>query len=138
MKKPLEIVPGDKSVRLNFYLFLAVYILIIISAESLIDFVLQIGVDIRNPESIVLMNQNKVVITNVVITAMYVLPIMMIAWLGYRILTSAKLPPSRMKLPFAVPLIKGKKARMVGIVLMTMSVFLLSQAMVSLLQKLSF
>lgn len=135
MKKPLEIVPGDKSVRLNFYLFLAIYILIIISAESLIDFVLQLGVDVRNPESIMLMNQNKVVITNVVITALYILPMMMIAWLGYRVLTSAKLPPSRMKLPFAVPLLKGKKARLVGIVLMSISFLLLSQAIVAMLQK---
>ena len=135
MKKPLEIVPGDKSVRLNFYLFLAIYILIIISAESLIDFVLQLGVDVRNPESIMLMNQNKVVITNVVITALYILPMMMVAWLGYRVLTSAKLPPARMKLPFAVPLIKGKKARLVGIVLMSISFFLLSQAIVVMMQK---
>lgn len=135
MKKPLEIVPGDKSVRLNFYLFLAIYILIIISAESLIDFVLQLGVDVRNPESIILMNQNKVVITNVVITAMYILPMMMIAWLGYRVLTSAKLPPARMKLPFAVPLVKGKKARLVGIILMSISFYVLSHAIVVMLQK---
>ena len=135
MKKPLEIVPGDKSVRLNFYLFLAIYILIIISAESLIDFVLPLGVDVRNPESIILMNQNKVVITNVVITAMYILPMMMIAWLGYRVLTSAKLPPARMKLPFAVPLVKGKKARLVGIILMSISFYVLSHAIVVMLQK---
>ena len=50
MKKPPDIVPGDKSVRLNFYLFLATYILIIISVESLIDFALQLNVDSRDPE----------------------------------------------------------------------------------------
>ena len=138
MKKPPEMVPGDKNVRLNFYLFLAVYILIIVSAESLIDFVLQIGVDIRDPQSIVLMNQNKVVITNVVITVMYILPMLMLAWLGYRILTSAKLPPSRMKLPFTAPLIKGKNARLIGLVLMSLSLFFIFRDLVLLAQKISF
>ena len=137
MKKPPEMVPGDKNVRLNFFLFLAVYILIIVSAESLIDFVLQLGVDIRDPQSIILMNQNKIVMTHLVITTMHILPMLMVVWLGYRILTSASLPPARMKLPFTVPLIKGKNARLIGILLMTLSLFLISQDLVLLAQKLT-
>ena len=137
MKKPPEMVPGDKNVRLNFFLFLAVYILIIVSAESLIDFVLQVGVDIRDPQSIILMNQNKIVMTHLVITTMHILPMLMVVWLGYRILTSASLPPARMKLPFTVPLIKGKNARLIGILLMTLSLFLISQDLVLLAQKLT-
>lgn len=135
MKKPPEMVPGDKNVRLNFYLLLAVYILIIVLAESFIDLVLQIGVDIRDPQSIILMNQNKVVMTQVVVTVIHVLPMLMVAWLGYRVLTSARLPPARMKLPFTVPLIKGKNARLIGILLMTTSLFLISQDLVLLSQK---
>ena len=137
MKKPPEMVPGDKIVRLNFFIFLAVYILIIVLAESLIDFVLQLGVDIRDPQSIILMNQNKIVMTNLVITTMHILPMLMVVWLGYRILTSASLPPARMKLPFTVPLIKGKNARLIGILLMTLSLFLISQDLVLLAQKLA-
>ena len=137
MKKPPEMVPGDKNIRLNFFIFLAVYILIIVSAESLIDFVLQIGVDIRDPQSIILMNQNKIVMTHIVITTMHVLPMLMVAWLGFRILTSASLPPARMKLPFTVPLIKGKNARLIGVLLVTLSLFLISQDLVLLAQKLT-
>ena len=137
MKKPPEMVPGDKSVRLNFYLLLAVYILIIILAESLIDLVLQIGIDVRDPQSIILMNQNKVVMTHVVITVIHVLPMLMLAWLGYRALTSARLPPARMKLPFTVPLVKGKNARLIGILLMITSLFLIAQDLVLLAQKIT-
>jgi len=135
MKKPPELVPGDKNVRLNFYLLLAVYILLIVSAEFLIDFVLQLGVDVRDPQSITLMNQHKIVMTQVVITVLHILPMLMVAWLGYRILTSAKLPPARMKLPFAVPLVKGKHARLIGILLMIFSLFLVAQDLVLLAQK---
>lgn len=137
MKKPPELVPSDKHVRLNFYLLLAVYILVIVLAESLIDFVLQIGVDIRDPQSIALMNQNKIIMTHIVVTVLHVLPMLMLSWLGYRILTSAKLPPARMKLPFTVPLIKGKNARLIGILLMVTSLFLISQDLVLLAQKIS-
>ena len=135
MKKPPELVPGDKNVRLNFYLLLAVYILLIVSAEFLIDFVLQLGVDVRDPQSITLMNQHKIVMTQVVITVLHILPMLMVAWLGYRILTSAKLPPARMKLPFTVPLVKGKHARLIGILLMIFSLFLVAQDLVLLAQK---
>jgi len=137
MKKPPELVPGDKNVRLNFYLVLAVYILIIVSVETFIDFVLQVSVDIRDPQSIILMNQNKVIITNIVITVMHVLPLLLVAWLGYRILTSAKLPPARMKLPFTVPLIQGKNARLIGMLLIILSLFLISQDLVLLAEKIT-
>ena len=137
MKKPPERVPGDKNVRLNFYLLLAVYILIIVLAEPLIDLVLQIGVDIRDPQSIILMNQNKVVMIYVVVTVIHILPMLMLAWLGYRILTSARLPPARMKLPFTVPLLKGKNARLIGILLMMTSLFLIAQDLVLLAQKIT-
>lgn len=133
MKKPVEIIPGDKNVRLNFYLFLALYILIIVSAESLIDFVLLLGVDSRDPQSIILMNQNKITITAMVVTAIHILPLLMLGWLGFRILASAKLPPARMKLPFSVPLMKGKNARLLGVVLILTSFFFISQDLVALL-----
>ena len=136
MKKLPEMIAGDKNVRLNFYLLFAIYILIIVSAESLIDFVLQIGLDTRDPQSIILMNQNKIVIANIAFTMIRVLPMLLIAWLGYRILASAKLPPARMKLPFSVPLIKGKNARMIGILLMTLSLFIISQNIVYLAKQL--
>lgn len=137
MKKPPEMVPGDKNARLNFYLFLAVYILLMVSLESLMDFALLVGVDNRDPQSIMLMNQNKIVITNMVITLMQILPLLLIAWLGYRILTSAKVPPARMKLPFMVPLIKGKNARLIGSVLMTLSLLVIAYDLVSFIQKIT-
>ena len=137
MKKRPEMVPGDKNVLLNFYIFFAIYILIIISAESFIDFILQAGVDIREPQSITLMNQNKIVMTHIVVTTIHILPLLMLAWLGYRVLTSARLPPARMKLPFTVPLVKGKNARLIGILLLITSLFLISQALVLFAQRIS-
>ena len=136
MKKLLEIVPADKDIRLNFYLIFAIYILLIISLEPLIDFVLLAGLDKNDPQAIAAMNQNKIVIANIAFTMIRVLPMLLIAWLGYRILASAKLPPARMKLPFSVPLIKGKNARMIGILLMTLSLFIISQNIVYLAKQL--
>ena len=40
MRKPVEIVEGDKSLRLNFYIILASFLLLIISVEPIIDFIL--------------------------------------------------------------------------------------------------
>ena len=132
MKEPYEMVPGDKSVRLNFYLFCVFYILFIISLEPLIDFVLLLSIDERDIQAIQAINNTKVVITSLAFTFAQVLPLSLITWLGYRILSSAKLPPARMKFPFTVPALKGKKARMLGILLITLSLLLISQDLVNL------
>lgn len=135
MKKPPEIVPGDKQVRLNFYLFLAFYVLILISLEPFIDFVLLLGTDAQDPQSIILMNQNKIIITKIVMTAVQILPLFIFCWLGFRILTSAKLPPARMKLPFAVPLVKGRNARLIGLVVILSSLFFISYDLMLMTQQ---
>ena len=137
MKKPPEMVPADKSVRLNFYLAVASYILLTISLEQIIDFILLAGLDQNDAEAIAVMNKRKVIIANMAFTVIRVLPMLLFAWLGYRILASAKIPPARMKLPFTVPLIKGKNARMVGILILTLSLFLISQDLVYLAQKIT-
>jgi hypothetical protein len=132
MKKKHEMVPGDKNVRLDFYLVVAIYLLILVFLEPIIDFVLMLGVNNSDPRSIIAMNQNKVLVSNMAITVMQVIPMLFIAWFGYRILASARLPPARMKLPFTVPLIKGKNARMIGLLLITLALFLVSQDLVTL------
>jgi hypothetical protein len=132
MKKPHEMIPGDKIVRLNFYLVAALYFLILVFLEPIIDFVLMLGVNNSDPQSIINMNQNKVLVSNMAVTVMQVIPMLFIAWFGYRILASARLPPARMKLPFTVPLIKGKNARMIGLLLITLALFLISQDLVTL------
>lgn len=136
MKKLPEIIPADKSVKINFYLMIALYILIVISLEPLIDFVLLAGIDKRDVQAILAMNQRKVDIATMALTIAHVLPLSLIVWLGYRILASAKIPPARMKLPFTVPLIKGKNARMIGILLITLALFLISQDIVLLSRQL--
>lgn len=132
MKKPHEMIPGDKIVRLNFYLVVALYFLILVFLEPIIDFVLMLGVNNSDPQSIINMNQNKILVSNMAVTVMQVIPMLFIAWFGYRILASARLPPARMKLPFTVPLIKGKNARMIGLLLITLALFLISQDLVTL------
>ena len=137
MKKPHEMVPGDKNVRLNFYLVIAIYFLILVFLEPIIDFVLMLGVNNSDPQSIINMNQNKVLFSNMAVTIMQVIPMLFIAWFGYRIVASARLPPARMKLPFTVPLIKGKNARMIGLLLITIALFLVSQDLVNLGQAIT-
>lgn len=135
MKKPPEMVPGDKSVRLNFYLLSALYILFVLAIEPLIDYLLLTGIDNRDIQAILAMNHNKMVMTSISLTTAHVIPLTLIAWFGYRILTSARIPPARMKLPFTVPLIEGKNARMIGILLMTLALFLISQDLAHLVDK---
>ena len=125
-------VPGDKSLRLNLYIFIACYILLIIMVEPVIDFFLSQGIEFTTPESVRHMNEQKVIISNMVFSVLRMLPMFLVAWLGYRILASARVPPARMKSPFTVPLIQGKTAKMIGILLLTISFLQISQDLVTL------
>ena len=90
------------------------------------------GVELNTPQAVKNMNEQKIIISNMVFSVIRVLPMFVIAWLGYRVMSSARIPPARMKFPFTVPLVKGKTAKMIGILLLTVAFLQISQDLVYL------
>ena len=127
-----EIVPGDKALRHNLLLVVAVYILFLIWLEPLIDFLLSFDPLSDDPLSINVLNQRKVLLSKVAFAILRAVPIVVFFWVGYRTVLSASLPPAKMRFPFSVVRIKGRPAKMFGILLMLVCVLLLSWEMVLL------
>ena len=121
MKKIPEIIPADKSIRLNFYILAASYVLLLLLIEPIISYLLLFDVNQLNLSLINELSEKKERLT------LRMLPLLVFAWFGYRILSSAKLPPARMKLPFAVPLKKGKDAKVIGLFIIGLSLLFVAQ-----------
>ena len=136
MKKLPEIVPADHNVKINFYIVLAIYILLLVSLESIIDYFLLININGSNIPIIEEIDKKKKVIVHTAYGMLRILPMLLLGWFGYRILSSAKLPPARMNLPFAVPLQSGRKAKIIGFVLMSLSLLFIAQGMAYTIQQL--
>lgn len=131
MRKPVEIVEGDKSLRLNFYIIVATFLLLIISVEPVIDFVLVLYFDKNIPALIEYINKIKLVISTLIYTVIGLIPAFYASWFGYRVVASSKLPPvllsGKTRFPFTVAVIKGKHAKMFGILIIAVSVVLIGQ-----------
>lgn len=134
-EKP-EIIPGDKQTRQNLLIILALYILVLVWLEPLIDFLLSLDPMSADPLAMADLNTKKILIASVAYAAMRALPIGLFFWLGYRIVASARIPPARMKFPMAVQKIKGRQARLFGLLLMSVCLFLIYWEMVQLSRKL--
>ncbi|MDH5447091.1 MAG: hypothetical protein OEY52_16200 [Gammaproteobacteria bacterium] len=130
-KRP-EFVPGDKQVRQNWLIFIAFYILFLIWLEPLVDFLLSFDPTAVDPFAMSGMNEKKMRYASIAYAATRSLPVGLMFWLGYRVVTSARIPPARMKLPFTVQKVKGRQARVFGLLLMGVSLFLLYWEMVQL------
>lgn len=130
-EKP-EFIPGDSQVRQNWLIIVACYVLFLIWLEPLIDFLLSFDPVAANPFAMAGMNEKKLRYASVAYAAARSLPIGLLFWLGYRMVTSARIPPARMKLPFTVQKVKGRQARLFGLLLMGVSLFLLYWEMVQL------
>lgn len=131
-----EIIPGDKRIRQNLVIIIAVYILLLVWLEPLIDFLLSFDPLSADPLAMASLNQKKMQYAAVAYAAVRSVPIGLFFWLGYRIVASASLPPARMKFPFTVQRIKGRQARLFGLLLMGVSLFLIYWEMVQLSRKL--
>ena len=131
-KQPPEIIPGDKNLRQNLLLILAAYILLLIWLEPLIDFLLSFDPLSDDPLSINILNQRKILVSKVAFAIMRSIPIALFFWLGYRTVLSASLPPARMRFPFTVVRIKGRQAKMFGVLIMLVCLILFSREMVLL------
>lgn len=130
MKKPPEIIPADQSIKFNFYIFVAVYILLLLLLEPVIDYFLLFDVNDSNLMLINESNQKKMMLTSIAYGMLRMFPLLLVAWFGYRILSSAQLPPARMKLPFAVPLQRGRNAKVLGLFIISISLLFIAQNIV--------
>lgn len=124
VKKPPEIVPGDKDLRWHVLIALAAYILWLLWLESLIDLLLTATV--TDPLNVANLNKTKIQVAGMAYSLSRMLPILLFLWIGYRTITSASLPPSRMKFPFAVVRIKGRNAKMFGLLCVGISLLVLA------------
>ncbi|MCW9030142.1 MAG: hypothetical protein OQK58_01515 [Gammaproteobacteria bacterium] len=131
MRKPVEIIEGDKSLRLNLYLIIASFLLLIISVEPVIDFVLLMIYGQSTPFLIEYINKIKLVASTIIYAVIGLIPAFYASWFGYRVLASSKLPPvllsGKTRFPFTVVVIKGKHAKMFGVLITIISVVLIIQ-----------
>lgn len=134
-EKP-ELVPADQRTRQNLLIIVAVYLLFLVWLEPLIDFLLSFDPLAADPFAMAGLNQKKIRYASVAFAAARSVPIGLFFWLGYRIVASASLPPARMKFPITVHKIKGKQARMFGLLLMGICMFLIYWEMAQLSRKL--
>ncbi|MCW8901511.1 MAG: hypothetical protein OQK75_12085 [Gammaproteobacteria bacterium] len=131
MRKPVEIIEGDKSLRLNLYLIIASFLLLIISVEPVIDFVLLMIYGQSTPFLIEYINKVKLIASTIIYTVIGLIPAFYASWFGFRVLASSKLPPvllsGKTRFPFTVVVIKGKHAKMFGVLIIIISVVLIIQ-----------
>ena len=131
MKKPVEIIEGDKSLRLNLYIIVASYFLLVILIEPAIDFLLPVFFEQKSYAVLDQLNRLKLISSTLIYTVLGVLPASFIAWFGYRIVASSKLPPvllsGKTHFPFTVVVIKGRVAKMFGVLIIIISLVLIFQ-----------
>jgi len=124
MKKPPEIVPGDKDLRWHVLITVMTYILWLLWLEPLIDMLL--GLAVSDPLNVANLDQIKIKVAGMAYSLSRMLPILLFLWIGYRTITSASIPPTRMKFPFTVVRIKGRNAKMFGLLCVGISLLVLA------------
>ena len=131
MNKPVEVIQGDKTLRLNLYILVASYILLIILFEPAIDFILLSLFEQKSPEFIDQINNIKLIVSTFIYALMGLIPAGFLSWFGYRIVASSKIPPvllsGKTPFPFTVVVIKGKHAKMFGVLIIIVSLTLILQ-----------
>lgn len=132
--EPPEIIEGDQHLRKNLLLICGAYILLLIWLEPMIDYLLTTLHP--NPMEMANLNREKLLLSSVAYAIVRMVPVGLIFWFGYRVVLTLKLPPARMRFPFTVPCIKGKQAKMFGILLMSVCVVLFYLEMVQLSRRL--
>ena len=131
MRKPVEIIEGDKTLRLNVYIIAASYLLLIILIEPVIDFLLPVFFEQKSYAIVEQLNQLKIITSTLIYTVLGILPAIFTAWFGYRIVASSKLPlvllSGKTRFPFTVVVIKGRAAKMFGVLIIIVSLVLIFQ-----------
>ncbi|MCK4865595.1 MAG: hypothetical protein KAT06_09200 [Gammaproteobacteria bacterium] len=138
MRKPVEIIQGDKSLRLNLYIIVASYLLIVILIEPAIDFLLLSLLEQKSPASIEQINQIKLIVSTLIYVLLGLIPAIFTSWFGYRVVASSKLPPvllsGKTHFPFTVVVIKGRSAKMFGLLTIIISLVLIFQLFLHLIK----
>ena len=131
MRKPVEIIEGDKSLRLNLYIIIASFILLAILVEPAIDFILLMFYEQNTPVMLEQINKVKLTVSTIVYTLIGLIPSFYDSWFGYRVIASSKLPPvllsGKTRFPFTVVVIKGRPAKMFGVLIIVVSMILIIQ-----------
>ena len=138
MRKPVEIIQGEKSLRLTLYIIVATYLLIALLLEPALDWLLLALFEQNNLSSIDLINKLKLVVSTLMYVVLGLIPTSYASWFGYRVVASAKLPPvllsGKTRYPFTVAVIKGKPAKMFGVLIIIVSLVLIFQMLLYLLK----
>lgn len=131
LKNTPEWVQGDKSLRLNLYIVIASYLLIVVLVEPAIDLLLLLIFEQQNLAAITLMNKVKLLASTLLYVVLGLMPASFASWFGYRVLASSKLPPvllsGKTQFPFTVVVIKGKTAKMFGGLIIIVALALIFQ-----------
>jgi len=140
MKKPVEIIQGEKPLRLTLYISVASYLLLVISIEPAIDFILLSLFEQKDPYSIEHLNKLKLILSALLYSLLAFIPAIFATWFGYRIIASSKLPPvllsGKTRFPFTIVVIKGKPAKMFGVLIIVVSLVLIFQVFIYLVNVL--
>ena len=138
MRKPVEIIKGEKSLRLNLYLIVASYLLLLILVEPALDLLLGLLFDVKNPGYMEQLNNVKRVVGTIIYTLISVIPALYTAWFGYRIIASSKIPPvlpsGKTRFPFTVVVIRGRTAKMFGVLTIIIALVLIFQLLLHLIK----
>jgi len=138
MKKPVEIIEGDKSLRLTVYIVIASYLLLALLIEPVIDFILLTVFEPKNPDEIISINKIKLIVSTLIYTIIAFIPASFSSWYGYRIVASAKIPAvissAKTRFPFTVVVIKGKHAKWFGVLLIAVSLVLIFQLILNMVK----
>ena len=124
-RKKEEVVPADASLRKTVMILAAAYVLLLLWLEPLIDFLLMQQPLERSHEAIEVLNQKKAYAVAVAFGVMRSLPILLFLWFGFQVMTSQRLPPKGMRMPFAVRVMEGVPARTAGMALVAVALMLL-------------
>jgi hypothetical protein len=133
-EKEPEIEHGDKSLRLNLALFIAGYFLLAVVLQPLIDFLLVPDPAAANPYQVMELADDKKQLTGYIYSLWRMLPILFFLWYGWRIIASLRMPPAGMRSPFTVRVLRGKQARMFGMLLILVALLLLYRELLTLIR----
>lgn len=125
MKRKNQVIPADKQVRKNWLILIALYLLILLWLEPVIDFFLmQLPLEPTH-EAIQALNQKKAYVSTIAFGVMRSLPILTFVWFGLVIVQAQRLPPKGVRLPITVVLLEGPRARMIGMIMVAVGLLLL-------------
>lgn len=124
-KEKPEIIAGDAALRLNVFIVMALYVLLGLLFNPLIDWLLSQGVA-DDAASLQAMVRRKEFVSTVVHASWRAIPVLLVFWFSFRVFASARLPPGGMKrFPFTVVCIRGRPAKMFGLLFMVVCTVLL-------------